>query len=153
MKVVLVKDVEKIGNRGDVVEVATGYGVNGLIPKGFALKATVDAINRAKTASAQRKAKATKVQTQIASLGDKVDKKKLQIRVKASKSGRLYGSLAKPELTAIIAKEWGLEGSGAEVSVDLAQPIRDAGRYPLSVKVSTDATEKSHEIILSVVAE
>jgi large subunit ribosomal protein L9 len=153
MKVVLIKDVEKVGKRGDVVEVSTGYGVNFLVPQGLAMNATVDAIHTAQMASLQKKTKKVEMETKVAALGSKIDKKTFQLKVKASKSGRLYGSLTKSEVTAVLTREWGLEGAGAEINVDLAQPIRDAGRYPLTVKVSTGAGEEPHDIILSVVAE
>jgi len=153
MKLVLLQDVEKLGKKGDVAEVSSGYGVNFLVPKGLAMVATPDAMNRARAASLQKKTKKAQLQAKIASIGTKIDKKTFQIKVKASKSGRLYASLSKVAVTEELKRQWGLEGNRAEVKVDIAQPIRDAGRYPLDVVVVSDTGEEKHEIILSVVAE
>lgn len=153
MKVVLVQNVEKFGKKGEVIEVSPGYGVNYLIPRGLAVKATPEAIQTAKMIAIKKKEKKEQIEEKVASLGKKIDRKTFQIKVKASKSGRLYASLTKAEVTDSLKKQWGLEGTGSEIFVDLAQPIRDAGRYPLTVSVSSGGEKKDHEIILSVIAE
>ncbi len=153
MKVILRSDVKGVGQRGTIVDVASGYGVNFLIPQGLAEAATPDSVNRAKALSQRKTDKQVETQSKVASLGKKIEKKTFLIKVKASKSGRLFGSLTKNEVVDSLRKEWGLQNTESEIKVDLAQPIRDAGRYPLSIEITTGSISEKHDIILSVVAQ
>ena len=153
MKVVLLKDVAKVGDKGQIVEVTKGYGVNHLIPKGLAAQATQDAINRAKVATKQKKEKEAREQDVTESLAKRISGRKFQIRAKASKGGRLYGSLDAAEVAAELVKVWKVEKANIGVSVDLAQPVRDTGKYPLEVTLSGGKVERKVDIIVSVVVD
>ena len=87
MKVVLTQDVEKIGNKGEVVEVSRGYGVNYLMKKGFAVQATKEAIARAKTVKKQKKEKVAQAGGAVDQIAKKIANKKVQIEANASQGG------------------------------------------------------------------
>jgi large subunit ribosomal protein L9 len=153
MKVVLLKDVAKTGRKGDVVEVSNGYGVNHLIPKGLAAIATKDAINKAKLADKQKKEIKKEAGGFIDQLAERVDGKKFQISVKASKGGRLYGSLDAKEVSKGLEKQWKVDEGQVSLMVGLAQPIRDTGKYPLEVEISSEDHKRKVDIVLAIVLE
>lgn len=153
MKVVLTQDVEKIGKKGEVVEVARGYGVNYLINNGLGLQATKEAIARAKVISKRKKEKAVEAESSVEQIARKFENNKVQITANASKGGTLYGSLSADDVRKHLEKVWKLDGKDVEVGVDLAQPIKDTGKYPLEVKLTAGGVEKKIDIILTVVLE
>ena len=153
MKVVLLQDVEKIGKRGEVIEVSRGHGVNYLIPKGFAAVATEDAINKAKLMKKQRKEKKEEMVGMVDRVADRVAGKKFQISAKASSGGRLYGSIESAEIEKGLAEQWKIEGKGVTLKVDLAQPIRETGKYPLEVEISSEEKKRKVDVVVSIVIE
>ena len=153
MKVVLLKDVESVGRKGEIAEVADGHGTNYLIPKGLATIATDDAVLTAKAFTARKKEKKEEQSNFVESLAKKVNKKKFLMRVEASSGGRLYGSIGSKEIEKELGSIWKTEGKGVTLEVDLAQPVKETGKYPLDVVISSDGKKKKVEIVLSVVIE
>jgi large subunit ribosomal protein L9 len=153
MKVVLMSDVPNTGKRGSVVEVSKGYGVNYLIPRGLAKIATDEAIAKAKAATKHKKEKIAETGSFLDHLARKISKKKFQIIANASKGGTLYGSLSSRDVSSELAKLWGADERNVDVMVDLAQPIKETGKYPIDVVLKGGGVEKKVEIILSVVLE
>lgn len=153
MKVVLLKDVPKLGHTGEVAEVSKGYGVNYLIPKGLAEPGTEDAVRKARIASKHQKEKKEEAQEKVVSLANKMNKKKVQIEASGAKGGRLYGSLSAHDVSDMLAKKWGVKDGSMDIQVSLAQPIQEAGKYPLDVSLSGGEEKRQVEIVLSVVIE
>ena len=153
MKVVLLQDVEKMGKRGEVVKVNKGYGVNYLIPKGFAAVATVDAINKAKVMKKERKEKKKEIGGMVDRVADRVSGKKFQISAKASSGGRLYGSIESAEIEKGLAEQWKIVGKGVTLKVDLAQPVKETGKYPLEVELSSEEKKRKVDVVVSIVIE
>lgn len=153
MKVLLTQDVDKVGKKGEVVEVARGYGVNFLVNKGLGTQATEEAIAQAKAVSKRKEAKEIETEGSLDQLVKKVANQKVQITANASKGGKLYGSLSGEEVQEHLQKVWKLASKDIEVCVDLAQPIKDTGKYPLEVKLAGGGIEREVDIILTVVLE
>lgn len=153
MELVLVRDVEKLGKKGDVVDVSKGYGVNYLVAKGFGVSATKEAIRQAKAASVQKKEQQEELGGKVEHLAKEIAGKSFQVKAKATKGGRLYGSLDAVEVIGQLEKVWKIKGTGIHVEIDLAQPIRETGRYPLEVTISSDDRSEKVEIILTVILE
>jgi len=153
MKVVLLQNVEKLGRKGDVVSVTSGYGVNFLVPKGLAAPATEDAVRQAKIASQSKKVKQEELGALVERLIKKISRKSFQIKTKASKTGRMYGSLTRNDVSASLTRQWELPGKGVEVKADLAQPIRETGKYPIDVIITENDREHRAEVVLTVVGE
>lgn len=153
MKVILLKDVAKLGRKGEVAEVNKGYGVNYLIPNGLAELGTEDAIRKAKIASKQKKEKKEETQEKVVSLANKVNRKKVQIEASGAKGGRLYGSLSAHDISDMLAEKWGVKDRNVDIQVSLAQSIQEAGKYPLDVSLSGGEEKRQVEIVLSVVIE
>jgi large subunit ribosomal protein L9 len=133
MKIVLHKEVEKLGVPGDVVQVADGYARNYLIPKGYAAPATKGA---AKNSDRLRRAHDQKVQKAVLEAREvaaKLTASPLQVTARAGEEGKLFGSVT----SADIARE--LEArTGATVdrrTVHLAEPIRSLGTHEVRVRL------------------
>jgi large subunit ribosomal protein L9 len=133
MKIVLHKEVEKLGVPGDVVQVADGYARNYLIPKGYAAPATKGA---AKNSNRLRRAHDQKVQKAVLDAREvaaKLTASPLQVTARAGEEGKLFGSVT----SADIARE--LEArTGATVdrrTVHLAEPIRSLGTHEVTVRL------------------
>jgi large subunit ribosomal protein L9 len=136
MKIVLHKEVEKLGVPGDVVQVADGYARNYLIPKGFAAPATK---GTAKNSERLRRAHDQKVQKAVLEareVATKITAAPLKVTAKAGEEGKLFGSVT----AADIAKQ--LESTtGATVdrrTVHLAEPIRSLGTHEVTVRLHPD---------------
>lgn len=93
MKVILLQDVKKVGNKGDIVEVSEGYGRNFLLPKKYAQEATAANLNvaNAKAGSAARKKAQDTDEAKL--MAAQLTKITVKIPVKVGANGRLFGSV------------------------------------------------------------
>lgn len=105
MKVILKKDVKKLGKRGDVVEVSDGYGRNYLIAKGLAVpetKKSLEILDEQKAEEAAEEAKAVAAAKETAA---KMDKMILNFTVKSGAEGRVFGSVSTKQITEALNKQ------------------------------------------------
>lgn len=135
MKVVLREDLDNLGERGEIVNVARGYARNYLLPKGLALEATpgnMKVIEQQRKIWAVRDAKA---RDEAQAVADRIGKIVLTVRKKAGESQTLYGSVTNSELGEM------LEGEGVTVDrrkIVLDEPIKTLGEFEVSVKIHKD---------------
>ena len=145
MKVILLADVKGQGKKNDIINVSDGYAKNCLIKQGLAAPATLDAVNKANVAKAN-KAKLKEQQRQKA-LEDAKKLKGTIVRVTANHgaNGKIFGSITSKE----IAEQ--LCALGYEVdkkNIVLKEPIKVVGEYPLTVKLYPEiSTEITVEVI------
>ena len=135
MDILLKTDVEKLGERGEVVNVATGYARNYLIPKGLAVK--VDRAN-AHQLGVERGRLARQEAHEAAdrrALAERVSAISLTISASATEAGHLYGSVGLEEIVAALAKE-GVSVDPA--GVRLEKPIKELGVYEVTLQVAED---------------
>lgn len=133
MKVILLSDVKKLGKKGDIVEVADGYGQNFLIPRRLAAPATAGAVNKRSKEVADKKAKLDRERDQAKEDAQKLEAKPLKVTVKAGAQGKLFGSVGSKELAAFIKKEHGL--SVDKKKIHLKKPIKELGQHQVSIKL------------------
>jgi large subunit ribosomal protein L9 len=130
MKIILHKEVEKLGAPGDVVEVADGYARNFLIPRGLAGPATKGATrhaDRLRQAHDKRTRAAVEAAQAVAS---RLSSGPLQVQAKAGEDGRLFGSITIHHLAEEIEKLAGVPIDRRDIS---AEPIRSIGTHEVSV--------------------
>jgi len=94
MKILLLKDVYKLGRAGDVKKVANGYARNYLIPQGLAVLATTGAISQADRIRKQADVQRAVLNKEMGAVADKLVDMKLTFPARASETGRLYGSIS-----------------------------------------------------------
>ena len=103
MKVILKADVKGTGKKGDVVEVADGYGKNFLIKKGLAALATASTVNEAqqkKEAAAFHKAEEVKA---LKALAEQLNGKTVSVKIKTGENGKTFGSVSTSHVASALA--------------------------------------------------
>jgi large subunit ribosomal protein L9 len=158
MEVILKEDVANLGNRGDVVKVADGYGRNFLLPRKLALQATLAnkaVIEQMKTAAARRSATE---KAQAEELVAKLELVALSFTRKSGENGQLFGSVTSADIAG------GLEAKGFEVDrrkIQLNEPLKTVGEYTVAIKLHREVTAhvkvqvltEAHEEVSEPVAE
>ena len=136
MKVILQKEVDKLGTPGDVVDVADGYARNFLIPKGLAASASKGAVKHAerlREAHEKRQRAALEAAQEIA---ERLASSPLRVPAKAGEDGRLFGSITVHHLADEIERI-----AGAEIDrkqIHLEEPIRSVGTHEVQVHLHPD---------------
>ncbi len=135
MKVLLIKDVYKLGRAGDVKKVADGYGRNFLIPQGLAVLATSSALLRVEKIREQADTRRAILNNELGGVAEILSNLTLSFPVKAGETGKLYGSV-----THAMIEEAILEKSKVEVNrrqLDF-EPIRTLGTHIVKVRLTID---------------
>lgn len=135
MKVLLLKDVYKLGRAGDVKNVADGYGRNYLLPQGLATMATPGAMKQAerirKTAAAER----ARLNEELGSVAEVLEGLEMAFPVKAGETGKLYGSVTTQMIAEAIEAETGAIVEKRQID---SEPIRSLGVHQISVRLTMD---------------
>jgi large subunit ribosomal protein L9 len=137
MKVILTRDVPKVGKDGEIVTVANGYARNYLFPRQLALVAKGAAMKQHENRIAREVAKSANLLSAAQQNAEKLRDKQFQILGKASaKSTRLFGAVTEADVAEAIQKEIGLEVDKRKIS--LIDPIKVTGLYELTAKLHPD---------------
>jgi len=135
MKVLLIQDVYNLGRAGDVKKVANGYGRNFLLPQGLAVLATTGALKQVDRIRVQADEKRTVLNEEMSIVAEKLVDIKLTFPVKASETGKLYGSVTPQMIIDSINQEAGVEITRRQVD---AQPIRFIGVHQVKIRLTID---------------
>ncbi len=142
---ILLKDVENVGDRGDVVDVSSGYLRNYLLPRKLAQSATAGSIAEAKrrmeAAERAQQELAEKAQENAALLGRTV----LTISQPAGDDGRLFGSVTAQEIADAVRQARGVKLDKRRVL--LTEPIRSTGTHMVTVEVVDGVTADVKTIV------
>src|SRR5687768_16107132 len=135
MKVLLLKDVYKVGHAGDVKKVADGYARNFLIPQRLATLATQAAVKQSETLRGNAAISRAKLNEELSGVAEKLNALTLTFAVKAGETGKLYGSVTPAQITEEIQRVSGLEVDRRNVG---HQPLRELGEFKVPVRLTTD---------------
>ena len=138
MKVILLADVKGLGKKGDVVEVADGYGKNYLIKKGLAEVATASGINEAnqkKAAAAFHKAEELKAQQALAA---SLNGKTVVVKIKVSENGKVFGSITSQHVAQALA-DMGYEIDKRKIKMDASKTL---GAFPAEIRLMENVSAK-----------
>lgn len=138
MKVILLEDVKKLGKKGDLVEVKSGYAKNSLIPGGLATEATNTAVNQRNLKVEANNRRKQEELAQAQELGKKIEDKKIEIQVKVGENGKLFGSVTTKEIADQVKEQLGYQVDRKKIS--LKEPIRMVGQYKVPVKIHPKVT-------------
>ena len=133
MEVLLIQDVEGLGQAGEIKEVAGGYARNYLIPKGYAVPADKSARKRA---AALREAAEKRRARQVAeaqTLADRLNALTLRFQAKVGEKGRLYGSITSGDIAEAIEREIGQEVDRRRIQLE--HPIRELGTHKVAIRL------------------
>lgn len=133
MKLILTADVDGLGTKGDVVDVAAGYGRNFLLPKKLGIKATEGALAQAEgirvaraEAEAREVAAAEAVKLQLADT-------RIVIAAQAGDEGKLFGSIGTTEIVDAVKNLSNVELDRG--TIQLAEPVKSIGLHEITVRL------------------
>ena len=135
MKVLLLKDVYKLGRAGEVKKVANGYARNYLIPRGLAVLATPSALKMAERIKKQAVRQRKELNDQFSALAERLEGMVIYFAVKASEQGKLYGSVNAQRIAEKLTEELGEEITKHQVDT---QPLRMLGEYEVPIRLTMD---------------
>lgn len=135
MKVLLLKDVYKLGRAGEVKKVANGYGRNYLIPQGLAVLATPGALKQAERIRKQAELRRAQLNQEFSGVAEQLAEMVLPFGVKASEMGKLFGSVTSQDIADAINEKLGLQISRKQIET---QPIRKLGEYKVAIHLTVD---------------
>lgn len=140
MEIILLKNIEKVGSKFDIVNVKAGYGRNYLIPQGLAIVANERNRNNLESFKRQEAAKLEKRLDEFKAIADKLKGQVLNIEVKAGTSGKIFGSVTNIQLTRALKEQ--LEIEIDRHSVLLPENVKMLGTYTASLDLhpEVDAT-------------
>ena len=133
MKIVLRTDVEQLGKKGDLCEVAPGYARNYLVPRGLAMKATRGVVAQAESMRRNRDAREVRDRQAAEALVPQLAAKRIEVKARAGEGGKLFGSVTTTDIVAAIAEQTGITLDRRNVT--LADAIRELGSVEVSVKL------------------
>lgn len=133
MKVILSKDVDKLGSKGEVVSVADGYARNYLVPKGMAMLASKGALRQAEQMRRAREETEKKRKEEAAAKVASLASTPVYISARAGEGGRLFGSVTNGDVARAVLDQ--LEEDIDRRNVLLEEPIRSLGTFSVEVKL------------------
>ena len=135
MKIVLLTDIEKLGQAGDMITVKDGYARNFLVPSGMAVRADPKNLRQLE---AQRKAAEAKNLRELRThkaLASRLSKCTLTTRVKVGEEDKMFGAVTSADIAEMLAKQ---EIEIDRRTIDLPEPIKALGIYTVPVKIHAD---------------
>jgi large subunit ribosomal protein L9 len=136
VRVLLRHDVEGLGHKGDLLDVADGYGRNYLVPKGFALEATAGVEAQAESMRRNRQIRDLAAREQAEEAASRLVSQPIQVRARAGEGGKLFGSITTADISTAV-----LEQASVEIdrkTIGLAEPIRSLGTHVAQVQLHAD---------------
>jgi large subunit ribosomal protein L9 len=142
MEIVLTKNVEKLGRKGEIKDVKPGYFMNFLAPQGMALKATPARVEWAEKMQEQRVKEKEEITKQAKEIKEKLEETKITFDEKTTDKGTLYGSIGEKEIQKQIEDQAKIKLEKKQIK--MPEPIKTTGSHKVAVQltdvVSVDVT-------------
>ncbi|MFN3921042.1 MAG: 50S ribosomal protein L9 [Caldimicrobium sp.] len=135
MKIILKKDIPKLGKAGDVVTVKDGFARNYLLPKGLAILANQRSIEALERERKIALAKAERERKKAQSLAERLQGFSITLYRKVVEEGRLYGSVSAVDIAKALSEK-GFEIDRKNILLD--EPIKMVGNYEIKIKLSSE---------------
>jgi large subunit ribosomal protein L9 len=138
MKVVLRKDMSKLGEADSLVEVSDGYARNYLFPRKIAVPVTSAEVAALEKRRSEKEKKLAEKKSEFEELAKKLSSLEFSIPVDAGEGGKLFGSVTSQDIAAEVQKSANIEID--KKRIELADPIKALGEYSIPVKLFQDVT-------------
>lgn len=138
MKIILLKDVKSLGEKGDMVDAKSGYARNFLFPKGDAIEATPANVAKWKDEQAGIAEKKEDQYKEALALKEKIESIKINIKGKAGEGGRLFGSITSSDIAARLKKEHNIAIDRRKI--ELKENIKSLGTTNVDIRVYPELT-------------
>jgi large subunit ribosomal protein L9 len=146
MRVVLREDIEKLGLRGEVVEVARGYARNYLLPRKLAEPATPARVAELEKVNSRRALSEAQSFEQAQEIGQRLGQAEIRFDVKAGETGVLFGSVTQTNLADAIWER--LKVRVDRRKIELAEPLKRIGRYQVPIELFPEVTIETRVLVV-----
>jgi large subunit ribosomal protein L9 len=136
VKVILRADVQGVGKKGDVIDVADGHARNFLIPRGLALKSSKGAESQAASMRRSRDLRDAADREAAETIATRLVPQTFTLTARAGGEGKLFGSITAADVVAAVQSQAGVELDRRKVHLD--DPIRELGTHRVTVKLHAD---------------
>lgn len=136
MKVVLRDDVEKLGTKGDLVEVADGYARNYLVPRGLAIEATKGTVKQAEAMRRNREARTVREREAAQAVASQFTGRTVEVPARAGEGGKLFGSVTAADVADAIQAQIGVEVDRRKLVLD--EPLKELGPAEVELRLHSD---------------
>jgi len=135
MKVLLLKDVYKLGRAGDIKKVADGYGRNFLLPQGLAIMATPGATQQAERIRRVATEERVRLNRELGAVAGRLTGLQVVFAAKAGETGKLYGSITHQMIAEAIEKAVGVQVERRQID---CQPVKTLGVHKARIRLTVD---------------
>jgi large subunit ribosomal protein L9 len=136
VKIVLREDVDSLGRKGDLLEVADGYARNYLVPRGLAMQATKGVVAQADSMRRSREAKEARDREAAQALAAQLGSRTIEVKARAGEGGKLFGSVTAGDVADAVIAQTGIEIDRRKVMLD--EPIRELGDAQVQVRLPAE---------------
>lgn len=136
MEIILLEDVPKVGNEGEIIEVANGFARNYLIPQGLARRATPGIKKQAEQIRKAAERRRTRERSSAEVFAKDIEKVTLTFETKVGETGRLYGSVTSADIAERLAEV--LDEGVDRRAIELPESIRQLGTYEIPIRLMSD---------------
>ena len=137
MKVILRSDLDRVGKRGDIIDVADGFGRNYLLPRGLAFAASDGAVEQAAKMRRARDLRDASDREAAQTIASTLVPKVITITAKAGSEGRLFGSVTAADVAAAVSEQTGVVLDRKHLDVE---PIKALGQHTVTARLHTDVS-------------
>ncbi|HHT26923.1 MAG TPA: 50S ribosomal protein L9 [Firmicutes bacterium] len=148
MRIILLEDVKKLGQKGEVVNVADGYARNFLIPRNLAVEANASNMRKLEHIQAVIQDKARKEEREARELAERLAGVTVVVKAKIGENERLFGSITAQDIVDALDK-MGFAGIDKR-RIEMEEPIKTLGEYAIPVKLYQGVTA---QVAVKVIAE
>jgi large subunit ribosomal protein L9 len=135
VKIVLRADVDSLGQKGDLVDVAPGYARNYLVPKGLAMAATDGVLRQAESMRRSRQVRDMKERDGAEAVAQKLAAKRIEIKARSGEGGRLFGSVTSTDIAEAIEAQTGIHLDRRKLHVE---PIKTLGTHEIPIRLHSE---------------
>jgi len=137
MRIILRADVAGLGKRGDIVDVADGYGRNYLLPRGLAFVASAGAVDQAAKMRRSRDLRDASDREAGQTVATTLVPKSITITARAGNEGKLFGSVTSADVVDAVREQTGVNLERRQLDGD---PIKTVGQHTLTAKLHSDVS-------------
>lgn len=133
MKVILTQDVNKLGHKGDMVEVSDGYARNFLFKKNLAMEGTPGKLKEWEEQQKAKKNREARLEKNALEIRKKIGGKKVVVKMSAGDEGKLFGSVTSAQIAVSLQEQHSVEVDKKDIKLD--DQIKQLGMYPFKIKL------------------
>ena len=135
MKVILTKDIESLGNQGDVISVKPGFARNFLLPKGLAINFSSNQLTKIENQLKQQERKIEREKENLSDILNQISGLEVSIKAKSEDNERLFGSVTKADIEQLLLEH------NIQIDkkyIDLKSPLKTLGLHEVGVKFNSE---------------